>query len=74
MRDNSHGTTELQPLMVKPSQAAKLLQVCEKTLWTWTKDGTIPAIKVGGVVRYSVDALRQWITNRTKNKGTGSHG
>jgi excisionase family DNA binding protein len=51
----------LSPLLVSPREAAKLLSVCEKTLWTLTKAGQIPVVRIGRAVRYSMDDLRDWI-------------
>ena len=49
-------------LLVPPRDAAKMLAISEKNLWTLTKQGVIPAIRVGvRSVRYSVVALQEWI-------------
>ena len=48
-------------LLLSAREAAKALFVCEKTLWTLTKKGEIPVVRIGRAVRYSVDDLREWI-------------
>ncbi|MBY0587250.1 helix-turn-helix domain-containing protein [bacterium] len=48
-------------LAIRPREAAKMLGVSERTLFTWTRDGIIPAAKIGRTVLYSVDHLRAWI-------------
>lgn len=52
---------EKQPLLVNSREASRLLQISERTLWTLTKAGEIPSVRLGRSVRYSVDALRRWI-------------
>lgn len=49
-------------LLITFREAARILSVSEKTLWTLTKRGAIPAVRVGvRNVRYSVAALERWI-------------
>jgi excisionase family DNA binding protein len=41
--------------LLKLSEVAKLLSVCEKTLRRWDKDGKLPAVKtIGGHRRYKL--------------------
>jgi excisionase family DNA binding protein len=52
-------------LLIKPREAARMLSVSEKTLWTLTKGGVIPVVRVGErSVRYSVAALERWIAEQ----------
>ncbi len=60
------GTGETIPapkLLVTGDEAAELLSVCRKTLWSLTQPrGTIPVVSIGpSGIRYSVDSLRRWI-------------
>ena len=55
-------------LLLSPREAAKALSICEKTLWTMTKNGDIPVIRMGRAVRYPVDKLKEWISKES-NKG-----
>ena len=48
-----------------PKQAAELLQISERTLYKLTKFEGLPAVKVGRIVRYDAEDLREWIS---KNK------
>ena len=45
--------------LLKPADAAQLLAISERTLWTLTKEGKIPCVRLGRSVRYSVEDLRQ---------------
>jgi len=55
-------------LLVSPREAAKALAVCEKTLWSLTKRGEIPAVRIGRAVRYSMDELQAWIRRASEKK------
>jgi excisionase family DNA binding protein len=55
------GTTPAtDAVMVDAREAAKLLRVSERTLWTWTRTQGVPVVKIGNTVRYPVDRLREW--------------
>lgn len=58
------------PLLLTCRQAAAALQVCEKTLWSLTRDGKLPAVRIGRAVRYSVDDLRRFTEAAKTKAGT----
>ncbi|MCC6123340.1 MAG: helix-turn-helix domain-containing protein [Pirellulales bacterium] len=49
-------------LLVGPRDAAKLLSVSERTLWTLTREKKIESRKIGRLVRYSSDELKRFAT------------
>ncbi len=52
-------------LLLKPSEAAQAMGVCERTLWGLD----IPRIKIGRSVRYDVRDLEAWIErNRVSDR------
>jgi excisionase family DNA binding protein len=55
------------PLLVAPREAAKMLAICERTLFALTKSGQIPALRIGRAVRYSVDDLKAWIKKKCES-------
>ena len=57
-------------LLVPPREAARLLSISERTLWTFTKRGAIPAVKIGRAVRYDQADLRAFV-EQSKAKGAG---
>lgn len=61
----------ITPLLVSPRQAARMLAVCERTLYALTKAGEIAAVRRGRLVRYSVDELRAWIERASEKKCEG---
>lgn len=48
-----------EPIVWTPAQAALALQVSERTLYTWTRDGLVPAVRVGRTVRYFPESIRK---------------
>ncbi len=65
----SPAPAPMPKLLVTPREAAKALSICEKTLWTLTKRGEIPAVRFGRAVRYDVADLQAFINGR---KGAGN--
>lgn len=53
-------------LLVKPDEAAKLLSISTRTLWTLTHGGIVPCVRLGKSVRYSLDTLRAVIAERER--------
>lgn len=51
-------------LLVSAADAAKLLSISPRTLWSLTRQGEIPSCRLGGRVLYSEDSLREWINAR----------
>lgn len=50
-----------ETLLLTGREAAKALSICERTLYTLTKSGEIPAVRIGRCVRYSVAELQEWV-------------
>jgi excisionase family DNA binding protein len=56
------GVLDSGKLLLSAREAAKVLSVSERTLWSWTSPrGTIPTVRLGHRVLYSILALEQWI-------------
>jgi excisionase family DNA binding protein len=51
----------IEPLLISSMQAAKSLGICERQLFTMTKNGSIPCVRIGKRVLYDIQDLRQWI-------------
>jgi len=61
MAQNSHVTT-IEPLTIRPKEAAKLLSISERKFNEMRAVGQLPpAIKLGGCLLYRVEDLRQWL-------------
>jgi hypothetical protein len=62
-------------LLLKPTQAAKALAISPRTLWTLTKRGDVPCVRLGHSLRYDPDGLREFIRSascRTDKKRVSS--
>ena len=53
-------------LAMRPREAAASLSISERTLWTLTKRGEIPHVRIGRSILYSMDALRTWLDEKSK--------
>jgi excisionase family DNA binding protein len=62
----------ITPLLLTARQAAKLLNISERTLYARTADGSIAVVRIGNRgIRYDPADLRAWI-ERAKNSEEGS--
>jgi excisionase family DNA binding protein len=51
-----------EAMMITVEEVARLLNVSERTVWRMRSAGTLPSpVKLGGCVRWPVDAIRRWI-------------
>lgn len=62
---NSTPSTILPPLLVDTRTAARLLSISPRTLWSLTRQGDMPVIRIGRAVRYDVAALSRWVAEAT---------
>lgn len=54
-------------LLLTPREAADTLSICEKSLWSLTVPrGPIKCVRLGRSVRYSSDALREFIAQQSQ--------
>ena len=54
------------PRLIDEREAAKVLAVCPRTLWSIRKSGRIPYLKIGRSVRYDSNDFSVWIeANKT---------
>lgn len=62
-------TQPVEPLALRPAQAAKALGVSARTLWAWTRAGLVPCIRVGSgkrqITLYSAEQLREWLRGQS---------
>jgi hypothetical protein len=60
------------PLAVRPKDAARLLGISERLLWTWTRSEGVPHFRIGEVVLYPVGALKDWLAMRASGAFAGA--
>ena len=59
------STTTPPALVVDRRNAARILAVSERTVWSRTVPrGDLPCVRVGARVLYSVDTLRAWVVQQ----------
>ena len=61
-----HLLDETLTLALRAPDAARALGVSERTLWTMTRAGEIPHARLGRVIVYPVDELREWLRDRAR--------
>lgn len=69
MSANPSPTT---PLAIDVREAARLLSVCAETVARMARRGEIPHFHVGRSLRFSVDALRQYVAEQSAAQMTGT--
>jgi excisionase family DNA binding protein len=52
-------------LSLRPKEAAEVLGISERLLWEWTRAEGIPHVRIGNVILYPVDGVRQWLAERS---------
>jgi len=55
-------------LTVNRREAAQMLGISERLLWTLTNAREVPHVRIGARVLYPIDALKQWIEDRTSSR------
>jgi hypothetical protein len=56
--------------LLTPPQTAKLLSICEKTLWSISAPrGPLPVVKIGRNVRYCLTDLNAYIESQRQTGG-----
>ena len=66
MIGNEQKTT-IERLLLTSKEAAKALNICERTLYGLTKSGELPVVRIGRAVRYDVADLRAYIEQTKKS-------
>jgi excisionase family DNA binding protein len=62
--------SSVEPLTVDVRTAAKMLNVCERTIRNLTKNGVLPVIRIAGRVLYSREALIEFVRQGSRLETT----
>jgi len=57
---------EIEPMLLRPQEAAKLLAISPRKLWQLTNMGEVPVVRIGRSLRYPREELRAWISKRQR--------
>jgi excisionase family DNA binding protein len=58
--------TDPERLALRPAEAARLLGVSGRTLWSWTSRGLIPFIRINRTILYPYSALKEWLDQKAR--------
>jgi excisionase family DNA binding protein len=61
-----NSTMQTPVLLIDSREAAKALGISARKLWGLTASGEIPHMKIGRLVRYRPNALKEWIESQEK--------
>ena len=61
-------------LAMRPREAAAAIGISERTLWTWTHEGTIPHVRRGKTILYPTSVLTRWLDEQATMKATTEGG
>ncbi len=64
---NSLNPPDASPLLVNMQEAARLLGLSRRTVWSLARGGQLPCVRIRRRVLFSPDSLRAWL--RTHEKG-----
>ena len=60
------------PAYLPAKQVGEMLQVKDKSVYRWLKDDpTMPALKIGGTVRFPRERLERWLRDREQGAARG---
>lgn len=63
----SRSPSDQPKLAVSAREAAAMLGVSERLLWTWTRSGKVPHLRLGVRVLYPLDLLRAWLIEQASS-------
>lgn len=61
-----------KPLLLKPEQAAQLLNLSRGRIYQLLKDGSLPSVRIGKALRVPSDSLAEWVESRKTTGGDSS--
>ncbi len=54
-------TENIEKLLIKPMEAAKMLSIGKTTIYELLATGEIPSVRIGRSIRIPAKALEEWI-------------
>lgn len=54
-------------VLLTPKDVAKLLNCKPSSVYSWAKEGKIPAIKLNGLLRFELKEIEEWINKNKLN-------
>ena len=66
MTDHLNGNAGKPGQLLTARQVAELMQISERSVWSLTNSGSLAAIRIGRLVRYSPADVQSWIERRRR--------
>jgi len=63
----------MDPLLLKPGEAADLLGVSRSTIYQLMGSGEVPSMRVGKLLRVPAAALQRWVNERAAEPAPGGN-
>jgi len=60
--------------VMRAKEVQQMLGIGRNTLYNWCELGIIPCKRVGRVILFSRERIRQWVDNEEKSKEVGNEG
>jgi excisionase family DNA binding protein len=57
-------------LLFRPAEAGEAIGVSRSTVYALIAAGTIPSIRINGIVRVPVDGLKAWIARQAQEQSS----
>jgi len=57
-------------LLLRPAEAGEAIGVSRSTAYALIAAGTLPSIRINGIVRVPVDGLKAWITRQAQEQSS----
>lgn len=58
----------VEPLLLRPGQAADVLSISRTKVYELLKSGELPSVTIGGSIRVPMAGLRRWVAERSQNQ------
>ena len=70
MSETAQETAEIETArLLRPREAARILAISPRKLWSLTASGELTAVRIGRAVRYDPADLRKWIEAQKAGSG-----
>lgn len=64
----------MEPLLLRPTEAADLIGVGRSKIYELIAKGEVPSIRIGSSVRIPAEGLREWIAARVRQSDATAYG
>ncbi len=73
MSTSPASTPQEPPFLITEKEAARLLGLCERTVWKLRNDKKIRCVKIGAAVRYTREEITRFIESQMSESGDATN-